>query len=293
MLIDIRRVSKDGTCMLKGSSQPFPKHEPWFETLVKFRTHRATQGSPSMPSIATNIRNKAHEDICIRGGGGEAGTLKTECMMLSCPKCTRYKNVASCTLFSTRAMPIYCSECKISTMSSKWQCSHNLPWLQCPSHREEGFRCRSSRSARRTKTTLLWKELSYKAKLKRLTRLGHLGQHRANKDDVVNSIGAASMPKKKDNIKKDMSAKTTKSGGMQHYRPSISDLSQRPRYKKARITNHNLGEQHDVCNQVCNPGPGVKEPSASSARAPQCVSRARGGCPSNWTIQNYCEACHG
>ena len=172
------------------------------ETLGNFRTHRASQGPPSIPSIAQRNRSKAHDDITIRGGGGDAGVLRTNSLMLSCPKCNSFKDVAKCTLFSNRAMPVYCSMCKVNTISSRWQCSHHTSWLQCPLHRDEGFRCRSSRLARRPKPTLEWKQSSHMARLKRLSRIGQLGHHMARKEETDNSISAAGMPKKRKNVQK-------------------------------------------------------------------------------------------
>jgi hypothetical protein len=139
--------------------------------------------------------------ISLSEGGGEAGVLRTSCLLLACPKCASIKNAASCTLFSSRALPLYCSFCKISTMSSRWQCSHHESWLQCPFHRDQGFRCRSSRLARHSKPTLLEKHSSHKAMLKRLSRIGQLGQHSANTEDLDHSISAASIPKNKKNFK--------------------------------------------------------------------------------------------
>ena len=184
--------------MLKGSSLPYPKHEPWVETLGNYRTLRASQGSPSIPSIALRNRSNVHDDIILRGGGGDAGVPRTNSLMLSCPKCSSIKNVARCTLFSNRAMPVYCSTCKVSSTSSRWQCSHHESWLKCPFHRDQGFKCRSSRLARHSKPTLLKKHSSFKAMIKRLSRIGHLGHHTANNEEPANSIGAAGMPKQND-----------------------------------------------------------------------------------------------
>ena len=69
MLTNIRRSSKEGQHMLKGSSLPYPKLEPWMDTLGSFLKLRASQGSPSIPSIVQRNLRFVHEDICIRGGG--------------------------------------------------------------------------------------------------------------------------------------------------------------------------------------------------------------------------------
>ena len=56
MLIDIRRTKgKNGTEVLKGSPLPFPKHEPWANTLNRYLKARAASGSPSIA-----LKNREH-----------------------------------------------------------------------------------------------------------------------------------------------------------------------------------------------------------------------------------------
>ena len=239
--------------------------------------------------------------------------IRTRQFLLTCPKCTAVKNTARCTLFDSHARVVYCSRCHTSTTSSLWHCSHNISWLLCPSHREAGFRCAGHRKPRHAKTSLAYGESKLKAKFQRLNRLGLLGQAKA-KDS--NSISAAGMPKQKTKNRKN-EIKTTKSGGMQRDRPSIlcSGLSSEPKKARtlsvygcflagapftypataARIAINKVegDRQHGNISNHCNPGIGGKESSASSAKTPVCISQARGGCPTSWTIHNYCEACHG
>ena len=310
MIIDIRKANKEGTSMLKGSSLPLPRKEPWATSLEKKRKSRHDSGSPSIPTRAQNMIDKAREAITIRGEAGDRRDVRTSSLLLACPRCANIKDVACCTLFKSRAIPLQCRACQTSTTSSIWQCSHGLTWLQCPFHREDGFRCQSGRKARHTERTPDHSKSSFKAKFRRLKRLGHLGLDKQKADDYANSIGASSMPKKtkKNKKTKEVIAQTTKSGGMRHDRPSFCDSDQRSgslegtnqsvgaQTKKARIDNRSSGslQASHPTNQrlLINPSRGDK-PSASSAKASCCVSGARGGCPKSWTIDLYCEVCHG
>ena len=213
MLIDIRKTKKEGTYMLKGSSLPFPKHEPWAASLEKIRKIRLAKGSPTIPALVKKKVDRAYDAIMTRGEGGDCRDAMTTQLLLTCPRCNGVKNAARCTLFSTRAQALSCDKCHTSTMSSLWHCSHKNCWLLCPFHREAGFRCACGRKTRHAKHSLAFKETSFMAKVKRLTRIGQLGQLKA---DVSNSISVAHMPKNKQNDKQkeDAQTTTTKSGGM-------------------------------------------------------------------------------
>ena len=52
MLISIRKAKGENAVeKLKGSSLPFPKHEPWKAIMNNFHERRLKNGSPSIPSI--------------------------------------------------------------------------------------------------------------------------------------------------------------------------------------------------------------------------------------------------
>ena len=138
--------------------------------------------------------DKANNAITYRGEAGDQRDLRATSLLLTCPECTSVRDVARCTLFGARAMALQCKACHTSTTSSLWHCDHGLSWLQCPFHRDVGFRCHSGRKAPHTGSTPAFRMSSLRAKLKRLKRLGHLGQHKA--DDKHNSIGASYLPKK-------------------------------------------------------------------------------------------------
>ena len=193
MLINIRKAKgENGKDMLKGSCLPLPKHEPWNGTLRKILEARAASGSTSIPSIAQRKRIKAKDGITLKGQLGDGRDLRTAQLFLTCPKCNAAKNVASCTLYGDNARVVHCAACKASSSSSRWACSHSIPWLSCPIHREAGFRCAGSRKAQHPSPTLLARESKIKARLRRLKRLGNLGSK-----DSPNSTSSAQVPKQK------------------------------------------------------------------------------------------------
>ena len=193
MLINIRKAKGDnGTDMLKGSSLPLPRHEPWSSTLKKLQDARAAKGSPSIPSILQNNLSKARDNITMRGQKGDDRDFKTVELHLSCPKCKAVKDASRCTLYRTGAKILVCAACKTSS-STQWLCSHNIKWLHCTIHREAGFRCGGTSKPMHSKTSIFYKDSRVKAKLKRLKRLGHLGE----KLESRNSICSAKVPPQK------------------------------------------------------------------------------------------------
>ena len=57
MLITTRKAKgKNGKDMIKGSSLPLPKHEPWSSILKNHQDARAAKGSPSIPTIIEKTR---------------------------------------------------------------------------------------------------------------------------------------------------------------------------------------------------------------------------------------------
>ena len=140
MLTTIRRAKgPGGTDMLKGSSLPLPRLEPWASTLKAILIARAAHSAPSIPQIVQRNAERAIDNISIRGQLGDGRDLKPNMFCITCPGCSAGKNVAKCTLYTTHARVLYCAACKIS--SSKWHCSHGLTWITCPLCREAGFRC--------------------------------------------------------------------------------------------------------------------------------------------------------
>ena len=174
MLITIRKAKGDkGKDMLKGSSLPLPRLEPWANTLKAMLSARATKGSPSIPQIVLRNADKTKDSINIRGQRGDSRDLKIVELFLTCPKCAAVKDVARCTLYGTHAKVLSCTACK--TSSNRWLCSHSICWLHCPSHREAGFICAGSERPRHSIISFFHKESKSKARIK---RLGNLGQQK-------------------------------------------------------------------------------------------------------------------
>jgi hypothetical protein len=175
MLIDIRKAKgENGKDMIKGSSQPLPKLEPWSATLKKIREARAAKGSPSIPSIAQKNLTSTRDNISLKGQRGDNRDVKPGELILSCPRCSATNAVAKCTLYSTAAKVLSCLACKTSS-STRWNCNHCIPWPSCPIHWEAGFRCAGGVKPLHSKTNFLFKESKIKARVQRHKKLGHLG----------------------------------------------------------------------------------------------------------------------
>ena len=129
------------------------------------------------PSPPRSLRCRPNNLITSRLGGqrGDGRDLKPQHFFLACPKCKSVKDASTCKLYGSAARAVYCTSCKTSATSTKWQCAHSVPWIECPEHRAWGFRCGGARRARVPKATTLSKEARQKAKHLRLARIGALG----------------------------------------------------------------------------------------------------------------------
>ena len=165
----------NGAVSLKGSSSPLPKSEPWKQILKQHRESRKT----TIPSILANMILRRSEAINLKGQQGEGRDTRPTEFVLECPTCKAPKEVSKCTLYDTQAKILRCSSCAHSTSSSRWQCSHGSSWLRCLLCRELGFRCAGS--AKRTQAnTFARREALQKANIRRLRRLGPLGNSNAS-----------------------------------------------------------------------------------------------------------------
>ena len=66
--------------------------------------------------------------------------------LLRCPRshCKQIKCAAKTTLIKgTSWCQLKCPHCKRSSSAAKWLCACNIPWHQCPEHRQNGFACGS------------------------------------------------------------------------------------------------------------------------------------------------------
>jgi hypothetical protein len=323
MLISIRAV-KQGTHkgLLKASAAPLPRYEPW-ESITAKAPH-------PLPKILENRRNRQIDNINVRGEGGDGRDLRPSQFDLSCPSCSVVKNCAYNTLFKTAAVSLSCLNCKRNTSSTKWLCSHAIPWHTCEYHRELGMRCGNKRSKGigmivpdRGKA-----EQRLNNKLRKLGPLGsddlrlqntlssNEGQCADNSpstrhsETMANSAGSTSsqcMPNltPSHQVKQILNLKKNKERSYGELPTPKRETVQRSQlwdlHNGNRPDNKEIGSEHprDLCNKLSKVRPSPREPSppAKKARVEQCASRharaCRGGCPTVWTIQQYCPDCHG
>ena len=75
--------------------------------------------------------------------------LGTQCkpitFQIRCPKCDSYRELANSRLYEMKPRYINCKLCKASITSSRWKCMCDIPWLECTTHRSQGFRCGKER----------------------------------------------------------------------------------------------------------------------------------------------------
>ena len=139
MLITIRTVRQGPhKGLLKSSNAPLPRFEPW-ETITAKAPH-------PLPKIVETRRARQLDNITIRGESGNGRDLRPQQFLLSCPSCDTLKDCANNTLFKVAAVSLTCQSCKRNTTSTKWLCSHAIPWHTCEYHREPGMRCGLKRS---------------------------------------------------------------------------------------------------------------------------------------------------
>ena len=172
---------------------------------------------------------------------------------------------------------------------------HHVPWQQCHLCRSLGFRCGGTRRAKGSKASTLLKDARHKAKLQRLAKPGGLGEQPSR----TNSGQCSSRGSKKNfkkNIKKrnigSIDAKgsivATQRQSLSTAWPSICDLSQ----KRLTAPSTGSGVSRVPSDITWNP---VEITSRKRLKqSMQSSFRCRGDCPTtNWSIDQYCERCHG
>ena len=281
-----------------------------------FHEQRLKSGSPSISSIVQTNSCRAKDSITIRGQVGDGRDLKPEAFLLTCPRCRADKEASRCTLYAHAAKVLYCTTCKHSMSSTRWQCNHGIRWLDCPVHREVGFRCKGLSQPKHRKSNTLFQDVRHKARLKRLKRLGTLGRP----EDIFNSISCRMKAQKKEttnknNIEQDARERfqISKGGGPCSDRPSISPCPAREHVlhtfrnrnktlmrlvlAKKPWLNNGVADTVQFGSAIFNNKPefrGSITPSKRLRVMPTCISRVRGSCATTgWSIDQYCEACHG
>ena len=235
--------------------------------------------------------------IFTRGQNGDGRDLKPSSFVLSCPLCKAQKEASRCTLYTTHAKILACASCLISSSSSKWQCPHAAGWMQCPSCRETGFRC-AGQAKRKFKLVHARSEAVQERLLKRLQFIGPLGSSASNST-------SQSRKHKKKNQKKQPKTKKTNEGSREASIPKGECLTgRRPSFLEAQRANACLRLQGNRCNvggvtetnrrHSGNLGCSLSVSNPNREKMPKCISRVPGSCPTKgWSIDVYCEACHG
>ena len=272
-------------------------------------------------------------NIMIRGERGDHREQSPQFFYLKCPTCGNFKNCAHIKLFTTTARGLTCSSCKKSTSSTRWTCEHGTPWTRCSYHREPGFRCGvqslPSISASFKGTNSMTR--SSKAILRRQAKLrviGSLGEPKRPPVSRVNSVNSSTF-KRTSVLKKKLKRRGSPplNGESRLRRPELHDSS----IPHTRLSNcSNEHDTHRIDYSACmatstfwraHSGQGQIGGSTTSnnsmqyfthkagsvvGRPPNPAKKARisepfsmqassckGMCPRVWTIESYCEACHG
>ena len=318
MLASIRLI-KQGTHKgkLRASAAPLPKKEPWFNMLAP--------GPTPISKILSSRRDNMHANIMIRGERGDHRELRPPVFFLKCPSCGNFKDCAQVKLFTTTARGLTCSMCKKSTSSTRWCCEHGIPWTSCPKHREAGFRCgfRSLPSNERLNSSLRQGSLkALKARQAKLSRLGSLGEPKCLLFSFSNSVGSHSkkrtLVQKKINKRRGKRPTPKREGGggrlgklnnspislgigkdeHEHGIHDYSHVISTSSYWRAHSGQgqpdgeHTSDKHHKAGIEIGSPLHPAKKARRSELFSMK-ASRCRGNCPAVWTIESYCEACHG
>jgi hypothetical protein len=169
---------------LKASAAPLPKKEPWADLLASAPTPIIT--------LMDNRKARRLDNISTRGERGDNRELKPLSLILVCPTCATPRDCAQVRLFTNIARGLSCSNCKKSTSSTRWCCSHGTSWTSCPFHREAGFRC-GAHSLLQTKANFKgsrWTDSlkAIKRKQAKLSRIGSLGEPKRLPLSSLNSV---------------------------------------------------------------------------------------------------------
>ena len=325
MLASIRLIKQGNhKGKLRASAAPLPKKEPWFNTLAP--------GPTPISKIMNSRRDNMHANIMIRGERGDHRELRPSVFFLKCPSCGHIRDCARVRLFTTTARGLTCNSCKKSTSSTRWRCEQDIPWTSCPVHREAGFRCgvRSMPSRQGLNSSLRQGSLkALRARQAKLSRIGSLGEPKSLLISSLNSVGPHPMrrtmvqkiTKKRRGIrpapkragvkgrpgKLNISPSSLGIGNDEHcvnlterhanHTTSIYWLAHSSNGQPRGTTSSNKHSidsivHHDAGSKTGGPHKPAKiaklcEPF--SKQAPAC----KGNCPHIWTIESYCEYCHG
>ena len=188
-LMSIRKAKgPNGVEMLKSTSPPLPKFEPWVAHVGR--------ASLSLPTLVQRHKANNASHIECKGQRGDGRDLKARHFLLTCPKCKLSKDAEACKLYAAAARVLFCTACKTSATSTKWCCVHGIPWHNCSVHKACGFRCGGLWKTRKPlgsppSALHFYRERTNKARLQRLCTLGTLGACATRV-----SLNSASCPKR-------------------------------------------------------------------------------------------------
>ena len=266
----------------------------------------------------------------MRGERGDTRELRPQVFFLKCPSCGIFRDCANVKLFTTTARGLTCSTCRKSTSSTRWCCEHGTPWTSCLVHRETGFRCGAQRLHLKKATSKgsLWVRSlkALKGRQARLSRLGSLGEPKRLLDSYSNSVGSSTKrgtmvqkkiikrrgkrpPRKGEGgggrlgvLNKSPTCLVLGIGNEQHaehdyYHHSTSIYWQAHSHNglpegNASSDIANIKAHHEAGSDFARPHKPAKRArtcAPSFTQAPAC----KGNCPRVWTIESYCELCHG
>ena len=303
---------------MKSSPAHLPFREPWFNVL---NSHWRAQ-TISIPIIASR-RSASDQPSSPSNFHDDEGTSRHTFFLLHCPKCNAAKDAHKCTLYTTHATVVACRQCSVASASSKWRCIHNVPWLRCPCCRSVGFKCKRKAKLQRV-TSQRRAHMTSIRMMRKGSKLGGLGLEVM----LHNSASGGNLHNKKikKTIKK-MIYTNPKGECSPHSWPSIySSSSSRSescyttgKAKPSSDTSASCIAVGEHCVSAC--GPGANEASVnhqvgiieqqssnstvdtrfdegaasdvSSKRRRRCLSSIPGSCPTVFTLDRYCEACHG
>ena len=312
MLCTIRAVKQGaGKGMLRASAGPLPRLEPW---------ERITSKAPHpLPRIIQDKSMRRIENISIRGEKGDGRDLKPLSFKLKCPSCECFKESVGNTLFKTSAVTLSCQQCGKNTTSTKWLCTHLIPWHKCETHRDLGMRCGHGQS----KGTKTIRPNPSKAEMRRLNKAAKLGPLGGSHD--ITSLGRTRSTQDV-NMRSGIGSRNCNSNSTSFHDDKLLKkkkykdgcLGAHPPHKRDIIESSRYWEAHSRCPPNRVSGPGIEE-KCGTGKGPQTnksrpkdeeertlakrarispsssihVPTCRGQCPAVWTIDNYCPYCHG
>ena len=295
---------------LKASAHRLPRLEPWMFIVAK--------ATPTLLNLILNRNIRRHEAITGRGERGDGRDLRPSSLVLKCPHCGLDRDCAKVSIYASKARCINCAACKRNTTSTRWLCSHEIPWHLCAEHRKLGFRCgayHSQQGLQLKRPDPLKLEARLQAKTRKLGRLGQdeepLCSTPPSISRALNSASCFSFNNKKsdemrygDRIPPKGDARgsswawqahSTGQGSCDNPMDSSQHNKQTERVQVLCVDG-SIGNSFHSQNRVQEPQCTFE--GNSPKRRPritrvQHAKSCKGLCPKVWTIDQYCPACHG